>query len=219
MDGTIWKDPQKGEFVRTCLKKHREKLVGCPAATQIHHAYPSGLLIHTAEVLQICQSISPCLVPEYDFVDTDVLYGSAILHDIGKMETYQINQIGLAESLYTERAIGHMVYGIHIAMEMAKEMEIDQDFVTEILHCISAHHGKVEYGSINSVQSQEALILSCADLISSRNGMIQGKLKEYVEKKIPLPNTFDIYRDHYFASIGMKNYIEKKIHGDSNKVV
>jgi 3'-5' exoribonuclease len=193
-----------------CIKTYdSKKFLDCPAASQIHHAYPSGLLIHTAEVLALCQGIYEASKEHYGFVDKDVLYSGAILHDIGKIETYRINEIGIAEKLPEERSTGHIYLGMRLVERVAKEMGMAEDFTREVIHCIAAHHGKTEYGSVKPVQSQEALIISCADLISSRNGKLQGKLQENVKSGLPLPPDFDIYRDHYFASIGMKNYIAK----------
>ena len=54
----------------------------------------------------------------------------------------------------------------------------------------------------------EATILSAVDLISSRNGKIECRLKENVKLGQPLRDSFDIYKDWYFASIGMKQYVE-----------
>ncbi len=209
-DKKIWADVKHLAFVQACLKKlDKEKLKVSPAATHIHHAFQGGLLVHTAEVLKLCIGIVEAL-PKYEsFLDKDVLYASAILHDIGKVETYRINQIGTAESDWRERSIGHMYYGMYLAERTAEDMDVDRQFVDEILHCIAAHHGLTDWGSYKIVQSMEAGILSRADYISSRYGMMDKKLKEAVENRQPIEDEFKIYSDPYFSSRGIKKYVEE----------
>lgn len=207
-DSSYWDNPDHHHFVISCLKKlDKEKLRACPAATRVHHQYHGGLLVHTAEVLELCRSVAETCSKRYSFVNRDVLYASAILHDIGKVETYSISEIGVAQSLVTEKTIGHIFYGMHIAQAVGTETQVDLDFLNEVLHCIASHHGLIEWGSVKIVQSIEAGILSRVDYISSRNGMVESLLKETVKSGQPLQDEFRIYNDPYFASIGMKKYV------------
>ena len=58
-----------------------------PAARTIHHNYVSGLLEHTLEVIAICRD----LVKLYgDRLQLDLLVAGAVLHDIGKIEEYDL---------------------------------------------------------------------------------------------------------------------------------
>jgi 3'-5' exoribonuclease len=211
-DKSIWSDPKYYKFIMACLSKlDKETLKICPAAMQIHHAYAGGLLVHTAEVLKMCQGIMESTPKRYGFINTDVLYAAAILHDIGKVRTYHINELGIAEISLTERIIGHIYYGMELAAEAGKECDIEPEFVNEVVHCVAAHHGTVMWGSIKEVQSVEAGILSRADYISSRNGMVEARLQENVKSGQPLQENFSIYNDPYFASIGMKRYVQSEI--------
>jgi 3'-5' exoribonuclease len=167
------------------------------------------LLVHTAEVLNLCKAIVEAC-GRYDFINRDVLYASAILHDIGKVETYMINDIGAAEVLPTEGYIGHIFYGMNLAQTVGQELGTNPEFVNEVIHCIASHHGSIEWGSVKPVQSVEAGILSRIDYISSRNGMVEKSLQENVKSGQPLRDEFRIYGDHYFASMGMKKYITKE---------
>jgi len=208
-DSSFWEDETHHKFVMDCLENlDKDKLMTCPAATHVHHQYQGGLLVHTAEVLELAlANVSTC-VRRYPFINKDVVYAGAILHDIGKVETYYINDMGVATSLTTEKTIGHLFYGMHLVQETAKQFD-DKDFVNEVMHCIASHHGTIEWGSIRVVQSLEAGILSRVDYISSRNGMVDQKLKESQRTGQPLQDEFKIYGDPYFASIGMKRFMKQ----------
>ena len=58
-------------------------------------------------------------------------------------------------------------------------------------------------------QSIEAGILAKVDYISARNGMVDAMLKDNVKSGQGLQESFSVYGDQYFASQGMKNYMEK----------
>lgn len=213
-DNSFWADKTHHTFTMMCLKEiDTDKLRACPAATHVHHQYHGGLLVHTAEVLEICRSVVESSRRRYPFINQDVVYSSAILHDIGKACTYSINDMGAAESLLTEKTIGHLFYGMHLVQNVGNRdvplhmPTVSKEFVDEVLHCIATHHGLPEYGSLKVVQSIEAGILSRVDYISSRNGMVDFVLKESLKAGQPLQESFKIYGDPYFASIGMKEFV------------
>lgn len=216
-DSSFWTDKRHHSYVTACLRRlDKEKLRACPAATHVHHQYHGGLLVHTAEVLELCKVIAESCVRRYPFISKDVIYASAILHDIGKVETYSVNDFGVAKSLATEKIIGHLFYGMSLADSVARDnfedgnsLGLSQDFINEVLHCIASHHGLVEWGSLKVVQSLEAGILSRADYISSRNGMVESTLKDAIKSGQPLQDTFSIYGDPYFASTGMRGYAKE----------
>jgi 3'-5' exoribonuclease len=209
-DKTLYDDVKNYEFVVKCFSKlDKSLLMNCPAASRIHHSVAGGLIIHTAEVMLLCKKIYESCKEDYTFVSNDVLMAGAALHDCGKVRTYYIDDLGMPEQLATEKTLGHMYFGIEIVQAVGRELKMNQKFIDEISHCIAAHHGKVEFGSMKPVQSQEALILHCADLISSRNGMMENKLQEIVKSNSSLPEIFNIYSDPHFASIGMQEYIKK----------
>jgi len=216
-DKTLWEDESHYEFTIACLEKVGwENFAICPAATHVHHSYKGGLLLHSAEVMEMCDKIVDCMtsdkpgfpgVRSYNFINKDVLLAGAILHDIGKVETYFINDLGTAKTLRTENSIGHIFYGMHLVLCVADERKTDKDFANEVLHCVASHHGLPEWGSVKTVQSLEAGILSRVDYLSSRNGMLEAMLKDSLKSGQPLQEEFRIYGDRYFASIGMKDYI------------
>ena len=210
-DNSFWENPKHHEFVLRCIKKlDVEKLKMCPAASKIHHRMSGGLLIHTAEVLRLCRAIVESST-EYEFINRDVLYGSSILHDLGKVFTYSINELGIATSSLAEKTIGHLFYSVNLIESTYLENKdmVEKWFVEEIMHCTAAHHGDPEFGSLKKTQSIEAGILAKVDYISARNGMVDAMLKDNVKSGQGLQESFSVYGDQYFASQGMKNYMEK----------
>lgn len=218
-DDSFWEDSSHYKFVQACLDRFDQgKLMACPAATHVHHSYQGGLMVHTAEVLELCRAVAESsLKQNYNFINRDVLYAGAILHDIGKVETYYINDMGIAKQTGAEKTIGHLFYGMQLAHKVAESNFEDQDplglgswdFVNEVIHLIASHHGQPEFGSIKPCLSVESGILSRIDYISSRNGMVESVLKEAVGSGLPLQNEFKIYGDFYFASMGMRRYIKE----------
>jgi len=210
-DSSFWDERVHHNFAIGCLGRlDKEKFRACPAATKVHHSYQGGLIVHTAEVLALVRAVVEISLPKYSFINKDVLYASAILHDIGKVETYYINKVGISQQLSTEKSIGHIYYGMSLVDQHFRSLKsgsVKKEFVDEVLHCIASHHGLPEWGSFKPVQSVEAGILSRVDYISARNGMVEIMLKESVKTGVPLQDEFRIYGDPYFASIGMKNYV------------
>jgi 3'-5' exoribonuclease len=213
-DDSFWENSSLHKLTMKCVEKvGREKFSVCPAATSVHHCYKSGLLVHTAEVLDLARANIECCIKRYPFYKKDVVYASAILHDIGKVNTYSINDFGAAIVKHTEFTIGHLFYGMNLLQSVVDEhSSIGNNYITdwsnEVMHCVAAHHGDPMYGSIAVIQSLEAGLLSRVDYISSRNGMVEYKLKTAI-KKGQLPDKIKMFRDTYFTSLGMKEYVTR----------
>ena len=212
-DNSFWENPNHHKFAMACLGKlDLDRFKICPAAHSVHHSYLGGLVVHSAEVLSLCKAYVETTGQRYNFITKDVLYASAILHDVGKLQSYEVNEAGIARLLVTEKIIGHMHYAMCLVQNVASEgkIPIEQSFVNETVHCIASHHGNKEYGSIVEPRSIEAGVLSRMDYLSSRNGMMEKVLKESVQSGQPLQEDFRIYSDPYFASMGIRKYVEEK---------
>ena len=143
------------------------------------------------------------------------MFSAAILHDIGKVETYIFNDLGVAKQSPVEKTIGHLFFGMNLVQDCFEELchtggvleNVEQQFVVEVLHCIAAHHGKREWGSIVEPQSLEAGIVSRMDYLSSRNGMMEKLLQESIKSGQPLQDEFKVYGEPYFASLGIRKYV------------
>ena len=117
-----------------------------------------GLLEHTLSVTKLCDYYCTA----YPILKRDLLLAAAMCHDIGKVKELS----PFPENDYTDEGqlLGHIVMGTQMVAQKAAEI---QGFPTEILsqlqHCILAHHGKYEFGSPKIPAIIEAVALNYAD--------------------------------------------------------
>jgi 3'-5' exoribonuclease len=208
-DESGFEEKKHFKFTMKCLDAiGLDKFYNCPAATQVHHQFQGGLLVHTAEVVELACAVAQISIQRYPFINLDVVRSAAILHDVGKVDTYFFNKVGAAQMLITEKIIGHLFYGMFSVAEVAKKTKVDQQFVDEVLHCIASHHGDPLYGSLKTVQSIEAGIVSRIDYISSRNGMLAKEVEDVMSSEQPMKDSFVVYKEPYFRSLGMEEYLK-----------
>jgi 3'-5' exoribonuclease len=101
--------------------------------------------------------------------DPDLLLAGALLHDIGKIESYRWD--GAFETTVAGRVIGHVVLGarrLDRAVARAPEPPCTADELELLQHLILCHHGRLEFGAPVVPLSLEGEILSQADLTSAR---------------------------------------------------
>ena len=137
-----------------------------PAAKRYHQAYAHGLLEHSLSVAQAVSALSVLFAG----VDRDLAVTGALLHDIGKLDTYAVidGQIDMTDA---GRLHGEIVLG-YTRVEAA--IEQIPDFPTAlrqaILHIILSHHGSLEHGSPVVPCTREATLVHMADNLGSKLG-------------------------------------------------
>jgi ribonuclease Y len=118
---------------------------------QFRTSYGQNVLRHLVEASHIAAAISSELG-----VDPTVPKRGALLHDIGKAVTHEVEG-------------SHAIIGAEIARRMKE--------APEVVHCIESHHGEVEQRTI------EAVIAQIADGISGgRPGARRESLETYVKR-------------------------------------
>lgn len=128
------------------------------AAKSVHHSFMGGLLEHTLSVVKLCDYFSQ----SYTIINRDLLITAGLLHDIGKMEELS----SFPENDYTNNGqlLGHIFIGANKVMEQIGKMNAFPDkLANELIHCILAHHGELEYGSPKKPATIEAMALHFAD--------------------------------------------------------
>ncbi len=133
------------------------------AAKSVHHGFVGGLLEHTLSVVGICSY----LANHYPELNRDLLISAAMFHDIGKMKELS----ALPENDYTDdgQLLGHIVIGAEMVNDHIREIAgFPKKLRTELLHCILAHHGELEFGSPKKPALLEALALSFADNMDAK---------------------------------------------------
>lgn len=128
------------------------------AAKSVHHSFVGGLLEHTLSVVKLCNYYTT----SYPILNRDLLITAALFHDIGKMEELST----FPENDYTDdgQLLGHIFIGANTVSSHIKKMtKFPVKLANELIHCILAHHGELEYGSPKKPATAEAMALHFAD--------------------------------------------------------
>lgn len=128
------------------------------AAKAVHHSFVGGLLEHTLSVVKLCDYYTG----SYSILNRDMLITAALFHDIGKMQELST----FPENDYTDdgQLLGHIFIGANIVSSHIRKMgKFPAKLENELVHCILAHHGELEYGSPKKPATAEAMALHFAD--------------------------------------------------------
>jgi 3'-5' exoribonuclease len=137
-----------------------------PAAKHYHQAYRHGLLEHSLTVAQAVSALSGV----FGGIDRDVAVTGALVHDIGKLETYETDGERIVMS---DRGRLHgeisLVY-FRIRAEIDAIEGFPQDLAQALLHIILSHHGSLEHGSPVVPCTREATLVHMVDNLGSKLG-------------------------------------------------
>ncbi len=152
------------------------RFCAAPAGRGVHHAYVGGLLEHTLEVVSYAESM---ISEQGMYLHRDLLLTGCILHDIGKIEEYDLASLSFQ---MTDRGkmIGHLQMGSQLVGELASDIDgFPEQLLTELQHMILAHHGVPEWGSPQQPRTINAMALHLADLTSGRLAQIGRVLSDH----------------------------------------
>ncbi len=169
------------ELLSTVQSPHLRRLLGlvfgpssavwaryrdAPAAKHYHQAYRHGLLEHCLTVAQAVSALSAI----FPGIDRDVAVTGALLHDIGKLESYELEGGAISMSdrgrLHGEIPLGY--YRVRRAIERLDGFPADLE--EAILHIILSHHGALEHGSPVVPCTREATLVHMIDNLGGRLG-------------------------------------------------
>ena len=148
------------------------------AAKSIHHSFIGGLLQHSLAVAKICDF----LASQYAVLNRDLLITAALCHDIGKM--YELSDFPHNDYTDEGQLLGHIVMGAMMVRDKANAIEgFPADLQNELIHCILAHHGELEFGSPKKPSIIEAVALSYADNLDAKMETFQELLEGSSQKE------------------------------------
>ncbi|HON03440.1 MAG TPA: HD domain-containing protein, partial [Fervidobacterium sp.] len=138
-----------------------EAFKNAPAGMRIHHAYIGGLLEHSLNVAKLVDQV--CKI--YAQLDRDLLITGALVHDLGKVKEYVINQKGIEVTTEGE-LLGHIVIGIEMIDRRVRGVPYNK--LLKLKHLIASHHGEYEWGSPVIPKTPEALVLHYVENMDSK---------------------------------------------------
>lgn len=154
--------PEMSAFLRHVYGEKRWALFrDWPAAVSHHHAYAHGLLEHSLSVASLALAMGKNYRNPSVELDMDIIIGGALLHDLGKLQSYEMNPIPdvtLIGAVHDHVAIGYAAF-----MKIALEYGLNGQVRDHLAHIILSHHGQKEYGSPVLPATPEAVIVSYAD--------------------------------------------------------
>ena len=149
------------------------------AAKSVHHGFAGGLLEHTLSVTKNCVFFAE----RYPFLNRDLLLTASILHDIGKLQELS----DFPKNDYTDEGqmLGHIYMGAEMVSRAIDDIEgFPPTRKTELIHCILAHHGELEFGSPKKPAIAEPMALSFADNIDAKMETFYEALKNTDSKDL-----------------------------------
>lgn len=159
-------------FLFNLLNENKELIKITPAAKLMHHNYVGGLLVHTAECLELAEK-SLEFIKKIN-ISKDEIFAACILHDFGKIYEYVINtETGLIE--YNEEFrkdwITHSQYAFALCMSNGFK---------NIAKMIAAHHSRAEWGAMIDLNEKNldsfVYLLHHIDDMSAKFGRINISL-------------------------------------------
>ena len=176
---------QLNSYVRKVQNKHLQALLAhffsdeefvarfkaAPASMWLHCNWVGGLVEHTLNVVQICEF----LAKQYPKLDRDLLLTGALLHDVGKLEEYEVStNIDVSEDGMLR---GHIIIGAEMVSRACEKVEgMPKNLRLKVVHLVLSSHGQPEFGSPKKPQFPEAVAVHFAD-------DADAKLEQYIAAK------------------------------------
>ena len=146
------------------VKERENELLTWPAAFKLHHAVRGGLLYHTLSILKLSEGVAML----YPSVDKDLLTCGIIVHDLCKIDEFDLNTAGLVSSYSVKgELIGHLIMGAMKIEQKAQELGIPSEKAMLLEHMVISHHGQPDFGSSIRPMFLEAEILSQLDTLDA----------------------------------------------------
>ncbi|HDQ08494.1 MAG TPA: HDIG domain-containing protein [Methanoculleus sp.] len=159
------------DFVRAALEAY-PLFFEVPAARYKHHAYAGGLAEHSYEVARMAAAMADGVSGVA--MDRDMVIAGAILHDIGKVASFEKQGFGFI-SLPAYSLVGHTTLGIQIIGRLQEQRGLPEEDFAHLLHILQSHHG--EYAEVRP-HSAEAWAVHFGDNASAMFHEVDEDLRE-----------------------------------------
>ncbi len=143
----------------------QKKFMLAPGGREVHHAYVGGLLEHTLEVVAYAETM---VAEQGAYLNRDLLITACILHDIGKIEEYDLHSLSF-QVTDKGKLLGHLQMGAQMVTTAAARIpNFPAALRLELEHMLLSHHGLPEWGAVQQPKTINAMALHLADLTSGR---------------------------------------------------
>ena len=184
-----------------------------PAAKVYHQAYRHGLLEHT---LSVAQAVSAA-ANFFPGIDREVAVAGALLHDIGKTEAYNDDNLAI-DLTDAGRLQGEIPLGYYLVRRRIEDIPgFDPSLAQAVLHIILSHHGSLEHGSPVVPCTREAVLVHMIDNLGGRLGSF-----DRLERELPAGDSwsgFDraLSGSAFFGERGEVGRTEGEVQGSLGK--
>lgn len=159
-------DSDYRQVAQRMLETHLAAFRSIPAAKSVHHSFLFGLLMHTANMLQLADFLAG-LYPQV--IDRSLLLTGTLLHDFAKEIEFQFSELGIVTDYSLKgQLLGHLVMGAQEVSNVCTELGTPEEKNLLLQHMILSHHGEPEFGAAVRPEFAEAELLSYIDLVDSR---------------------------------------------------
>lgn len=162
----------KNSWLKQLLKEvlgdsaFQESFFLAPAAKRYHHACVGGLLEHSLDVARLVVFVAR----RYPELDRDLGATVALLHDIGKVDSYE--RLGAFDFTDAGQLLDHIYMGAaRVEAAIDRIDGFPEELRLRIVHAILAHHGELARGSPVTPRTPEAIALHYADNL---DGSLRG---------------------------------------------
>ena len=141
------------------------------------YAYIGGLAEHTLNVTKICDAMAKT----YN-LDRDLLITAALLHDVGKVDSYEIDTTIRQKD--RAKLLGHTVLSFNMVESKIREIvDFPSDLREKLLHAIISHHSPIVDNVPQRIRTKEAYVLFYADMIDLSLREFEGGEEEWQYSK------------------------------------
>ena len=140
------KDEKLKQFVLDIYTQNKDKILISPAAKLMHHNYIGGLMVHIHECLKYAEAMFGMF---FQRVNHDEVYAACLLHDIGKIYEYKVDEeSGLIDydEEFRKEWITHSQYGFCLCMNAGFK---------RVARMIAAHHARADWGAIIDLNEKD----------------------------------------------------------------
>lgn len=151
--------------LKICSKEDvKSRLPNVPAGEGGPHSYRGGLLAHIVRLMDIIDqmgvTLSKQLYSEQQTtpIDIDLLKLCAILHDIGKIDAYDMKE-GKPTKTFLGQMFQHSYLSAKRLWALLSEFPIDNPDVQILLEqVVTSSQGRLDFGALNVGKTKEALL-------------------------------------------------------------